>query len=304
MFEGLEAAPPPPVLEEADGEIPPALLEQPERFDAFGLDLGRYDRWIRFSGLYFRWLRVTVDGLENVPVEGPALLVGNHAGHRLHDAASLQYAVRRHHPGKRVIRSLMAWDLGKLLVAGHVATQYAGCVVGHPRNADYLLGKGSLVLVYPEGTRAAVKPFRRRHQLCGPEHWGSGFVKTALKNEVPIIPVVTQGFETAVPTLWRSKLLGRMWGLRSGLFPVSPQTLVTGPFLCFPGVAPFPVRCRVSIGRPLDPRDLAPSGRIRTEEDVRHVSLAIRDLIQNRLDELVAERPRPLVGRRRLQAAG
>ncbi|HWO46900.1 MAG TPA: hypothetical protein VNM41_02480, partial [Solirubrobacterales bacterium] len=76
----------------------------PEFYDAFGFDPRWHDRWMRFCRFYFRWLRVQVDGLENVPAEGPALLVGNHAGARMHEVGSLQYATRCLHPDRRIVR--------------------------------------------------------------------------------------------------------------------------------------------------------------------------------------------------------
>jgi 1-acyl-sn-glycerol-3-phosphate acyltransferase len=271
----------------AEGQGDEALLGRDDPFDAFGLDQRYYDRWIWITGLYYRWLRVTVDGLENLPAQGPAMLVGNHAGNRLHDASALQYAARRLHPAGRMIRPLAFNGLAKLVLMGHIATQYAGCVVGHPRNAQYLLDRGELVLVYPEGSHSTSKPFHARNDLCPPDQWGSGFVRTALRCDVPVVPVVAHGFETAVPVLWQSRRLGRLWKMPDGVLPVSPQTILTGSFPMSPGVMPFPVRCRLSILPPLDLHRLASGGEIRSEDDVQHVAQAVRSLIKDRLDVLV-----------------
>jgi 1-acyl-sn-glycerol-3-phosphate acyltransferase len=265
-------------------------LETPEYFDAFGFDPKWHERWMRICRFYFRWLRVRVDGLENVPAEGPALFVGNHAGARMHEVNSLQYAVRRLHPAARIVRPLVAWQMGKFMVAGHFTFQYAGAVVEHPRNADYLLQRGEMALVYPEGSWSTAKSFGERNQLCAAEHWGNNFVRTALRNQVPVIPVAAHGFESAIPTLWRSRLLGRLWGLRIGVQPVYPQTFLTFGHPQASGLLPFPVRCRLSIGRPLDLRDLAPAGGVASEADVREVSLAVRSVLQQRLEEMAAPR--------------
>jgi len=268
------------------------LLEMPEYFDAFGFDPRWHDRWMRICKLYFRWLRVRVDGLENVPGDRPALLVGNHAGARLHEANSLQYAVRRLHPACRIVRPLVAWQMGKFMVAGHFTFQYAGSVVEHPRNADHLLQRGELALVYPEGNWSTAKSFSERNQLCVPEHWGNSFVRTALRNQVPIVPVAAYGFEAAVPTLWQSRTLARLWGLQIGTQPVSPQSFLTFGHPQASGLFPFPVKCRLLIGHPIDPRELAPPGGVRSEADIRKISLAVREVIRRHLDEMSAERQR------------
>jgi len=265
------------------------LLETAEYFDAFGFDPRWHERWMRICRIYFRWLRVSVEGLENIPSHGPALFVGNHAGARMHEANALQYAVHRLHPGKRIVRPLVAWQMGKFMVAGHFTFQYAGSVVEHPRNADHLLQHGELALVYPEGSWSTAKSFRERNQVCRPEHWGNSFVRTALRNQVPVIPVAAHGFETAVPTLWQSRLLGRFWKLRIVTQPVSPQSFLTFGHPQASGLFPFPVRCRLSIGEQIDLRDLAPGG-IESEQDVRAVSLAVRDLLQRRLAEMSPRR--------------
>ncbi len=268
------------------------LLETPEYFDPFGFDHDLHARWMRVCGFYFRWLRVQVDGLENIPAEGPALLVGNHAGARMHETNSLLYAVRRLHPAQRIVRPLASWKIARTMVAGYLTFHYTGAVVEHPRNADYLLQRNQLALAYPEGSWSTVKVFRDRNRLCAPEYWGNSFVRTALRNEVPVIPVAAHGFEAAIPTLWRSRLLARFWKLRIGLQPVYPQTILA---LGHPQAGcffPFPVRCRLSIGRPIDLDALASPGGIRSPEDIRRVSLEVRGVLQRQLDELATRRRR------------
>lgn len=267
-----------------------SLLETPEYFDAFGFHHDLHERWMRVCRFYFKWLRVKVEGLENIPAEGPALFVGSHAGARMHEINSFLYAARHLHPAGRIVRPLASWKIGRSMVGGHLTFNYAGAVVEHPRNADYLLQRGELVAVYPEGSWSTVKVFRDRNRLCAPEYWGNSFVRTALRNQVPVIPVAAHGFEAAIPTLWRSRLLARFWKLRIGLQPVYPQTLLA---LGHPQAGcffPFPVRCRLSIGQPIDLNDLAPPGGIRSPEDIRKVSLVVRAVLQQQLEELSARR--------------
>jgi len=263
----------------------PAAVSRVDPFDAFGFDQRYYDRWIRLARVYFRWLRVSVDGLQNLPDAGGGILVGNHAGHRWHDTTSLQFAARRLHGGKRVVRPLIFNGLGKFPVAGHVITQYAGGVVAHPRNVEYLLDRDELVLVYPEGVNSTLKRFGERNRPCPVEQWGSGFVRAAIRSGKPIVPVVGYGFESTVPTIALSRRLGRFWGMPKGLYPVSPQALLLGTVPMNSGAIPFPVKCHLSILPPIHV-----DGRFDRDAQIRELVGAVWEVIADRLSCLRAGR--------------
>ena len=54
--------------------------------------------------LWTRYFRVRLLGLENVPDDGAALLVGNHSGGIPYDGAMLLHGIRRDHPRHRYVR--------------------------------------------------------------------------------------------------------------------------------------------------------------------------------------------------------
>ena len=58
--------------------------------------------------LYGKYFRVRSVGIENVPSDGPALLVANHSGGLPYDGAMLIYGVFRDHPAHRRLRTLVA----------------------------------------------------------------------------------------------------------------------------------------------------------------------------------------------------
>jgi len=67
----------------------------------------------RSSGLLLRfffrsWFRVEVSGIENIPSEGAALLVANHAGVLPFDGLMLSVGVHDEHPAQRDLRLLAA----------------------------------------------------------------------------------------------------------------------------------------------------------------------------------------------------
>ncbi|WP_245353213.1 1-acyl-sn-glycerol-3-phosphate acyltransferase [Pseudonocardia parietis] len=236
------------------------------------------------ASLYYRWLQVRTAGLSNVPSDGAAILVGNHAGLRVYDFFSLQVALRRFHPARRWVRAPLHIGTEKALFFGHLMIQYAGGVVGHRRNARYLLDKGELVMTYPEGGNSTGKRFRDRDVLCDLQHFGSGWARLALEADVPVIPVGSSGFESAVPTLFRSTTLGRYWGMDNDLYPVSPQSFLTATMPTLAWTLPFPTRCALSFGEPLDIKSLVGDADPKTEEAIGSATAKVHSIIQAHIE--------------------
>ncbi|MFR9753728.1 1-acyl-sn-glycerol-3-phosphate acyltransferase [Nocardia sp. 004] len=221
----------------------------------FPLDERRYDQFIAVAELYSRWLRFRVSGLEHVPAEGPALLIGNHTGLRLHDGLATAVALRNRHPARRIVRTLAHTGIAALPRVANTQTNYMGAVIGTRPNTLALLDEGWLVMTYPEGAKSTAKPFGERDRVMPIEAWGRGWADLAAQTGVPVIPIGVSGVEAAIPTLWRSTFLGRRFGMKDDLYPVSPQAALIGfqPFLT--PLLPFPVRCGLSFGPPILPSD-------------------------------------------------
>lgn len=221
--------------------------------ERFAVDQRKYDRYIRVVSAYSRWLRFRVSGLANVPHSGPALLVGNHAGLRMHDFFATEVAIRRAHPAHRIVRGLAHREIVERPSVAALQLEHMGLVIGTPENARGLLEDGWPVLTYPEGAKSTARPFSERDTLLPVETWGAGWARLALETGAPVIPVGVSGVEAAVPTLWRSKRLGRAFGLQDDLYPVAPQSPLIGfqPFLT--PLVPLPVRCGLSFGQSIVP---------------------------------------------------
>ena len=73
-----------------------------------------------------------------------------------------------------------------------------GVVPAHPANAQRLLGdEGRLAIVFPEGMKGSGKVLWQRYRL---RRFGrGGFVRTALRAKVPIVPIALVGGEEAMP---------------------------------------------------------------------------------------------------------
>jgi 1-acyl-sn-glycerol-3-phosphate acyltransferase len=132
-------------------------------------------------------LDVEVENLENLP-PGRGLLVTNHAFG--FDAALLMARIEAA-SGRRV------WVLGEhawwMIPGLRRLAAAVGTVDGTQENADRLLSEDELVLVMPGGVREALKPRELRYRLL----WGHryGFVRVALRNKAPIVPIASLGPE-------------------------------------------------------------------------------------------------------------
>jgi 1-acyl-sn-glycerol-3-phosphate acyltransferase len=179
-------------------------------------DWGRSERIYHLMepvlNFYYRyWFRVEVEGIERVPARTGALLASNHAGALPPDAPMIMQAIRNEHPTPRPL-----YMLGEHWFKGYpgigMFTNKLGLVAAHPANAHRLLhDEHKLVLVFPEGQKGTRKLFWQRYKL---RRFGrGGFVKTAIRAGVPIVPVAVVGAEEAMPIFAHVPLLQRLTGL-------------------------------------------------------------------------------------------
>ena len=172
-----------------------------------------------------------------MPSDGGALIVSNHSGALPPDAPMIMQAIRHEHPSPRPVYMLGEhWFKGYPGV-GMLANKI-GLVAAHPANAQRLLrDERRLALVFPEGQKGSRKVFWQRYRL---RRFGrGGFVRTAIRAGVPIVPVAVVGAEEAMPIFAHVPLLQRLTGLI--YFPVN---------LAFPhfGMAAGLCTCRRSSG--------------------------------------------------------
>ncbi len=128
--------------------------------DDFGFDADLSDHVIAapFRPLYNKWFRVETRGLENVPDDGSALVVGNHSGTLPMDAVMTALALLDHHPARRHLR-LLAADLVFATPFLAPLARKAGNTLACNADAERLLNDGELVGVFPECFKGIGKPF-------------------------------------------------------------------------------------------------------------------------------------------------
>jgi 1-acyl-sn-glycerol-3-phosphate acyltransferase len=262
--------------------------EPGRELDDWGRSQRVFDLIAPLLDFYYRyWFRVEAEGIENVPAEGGALLVSNHSGALPPDAPMIMQAIRHEHPKSRDGESRPLYMLGEHWFKGYpgvgMLTNKIGLVAAHPANAQRLLrDEQQLALVFPEGQKGSRKLFWQRYKL---RRFGrGGFVRTAMRAGVPIVPVAVVGAEEAMPIFAHVPLLQRITGLI--YFPINhafPHFGLAAAAMYLP--AKFKIRF-------LEPVDLSRYG----PEDAGDVGLVqslaedIRVRIQAELDRLLCSR--------------
>ena len=255
--------------------------------DAFGFDVELTERVFLplLRPLVDSWFRVELRGVDNLPVEGAALLVANHAGTLPLDGMVLHAVV--HDAIGRHPRMLGADLIFATPFVGDLARR-TGSTLACQEDAERLLRSGAMVSVFPEGFKGLGKPYADRYQL---QRFGrGGFVAAAIRASVPIVPISIVGSEEIYPLLSRAPLLARALGLP--YFPVTPTFPWLGPL----GAVPLPSRWVIGVGEAV-PTDELPPGAAEDPMTVFDLTDQVRETIQQSLHGLLEERGGPFSSR-------
>ncbi|MFC9385015.1 acyltransferase family protein [Streptomyces venezuelae] len=250
--------------------------------DEFGYDEELTDQVLMslLRPLYEKYFRVEVKGVENIPAEGGALIVANHSGTLPLDGLMMQVAVHDHHPAGRHLR-LLAADLVFVLPVVNELARKAGHTLACAEDAERLLRAGEIVGVMPEGFKGIGKPFGERYKL---QRFGrGGFVSTALRAGVPIVPCSIVGAEEIYPMVGNAKTLARLLGIP--YFPLTPTFPWLGPL----GALPLPTKWTIQFGEPIPTDSFAPEA---AEDPMLMFNLTdqVREQIQHTLYKLLVQR--------------
>ena len=191
----------------------------------------------------FPWVRFDIDGLDHIPTEGPAILVGNHRSY--FDPLAIGFTIAR---VGRPLRFLGKKEVFDAPIVGQIATAMGGIRVDRGTGssepleaAAQALAAGELVAIMPQGTiprgRAFFDP-----ELKG--RWGAA--KLAALARVPVIPLGIWGTE-------------KVWPRNARL----PNVTAIGD----------PPTVRVRVGPPVDLKYRSP------DADTRRIMAALSDLL-------------------------
>ena len=242
------------------------------------------------SDVYFRG---EVRGLENIPAEGPVLLVGNHSGGTLIAVTFVFAQAFYDHFGAEREFHQLAHDLVFKIPGIRATLQPYGTVPASPDNMREALAKDAALLVYPGGDHESYRASWRSSEIDFAGR--KGFIRLALELGVPIVPVVAiGGQETALflgqgHRVAQALRLDKRLRLKVAPVQIGPPFGVT--FLDAPLRVPIPAKITVEVLPLIDlEKELGASPDPEAGYDF------VTGVMQEKLDELAEERTLPVIG--------
>jgi len=246
---------------------------------------------------YAWYFRPDVSGFELLPRQGPFLVVGNHSGGQMPpDLPVLLVAWWRERGEEEPVYALFHSFLLGIPGVGQLLAR-AGAVEAGPTEAEAILRGGGILIDYPGGDYEVFRPWWERNRI---EFGGRlGFVRLALRTQVPVVPAVSIGGHETVVVLARGERIAKRLGL-DRMFRIKVMPLVLGPPLgVVPGgipTWPLPAKITVELGKPIDwPARFGPEAAD-DEAVVRDCYTELTETMQATLDRLAAERRFPVLG--------
>ena len=240
------------------------------------------------------YYRAEVDGVENMSDRASLMISTHNGGYYMPDLLALQVAFWR-----RFGMETRGYGLGHKAALGLPMARdvlpKVGAIYASPENARIALESDAPLLICPGGDRDALKPFSQRHKIQFGDRMG--FIRTALKHQVPIIPVVSVGAHEVFYGLSEGKRLARLMRFDK-LFRIKAVPLTLGfPLGVTPGGIfhiPMPSKVKVQVLEPMsfdDPPEAADDAAI-----VQHRFDQVVSTMQAALDKMAARRRWPIFG--------
>ena len=241
--------------------------------------------------LYVRWFRPEVRGFEHLPEKGPFLVVGNHSGGATPpDIPILMTAWWRERGVDEPVYGLFhSAFLGMPGVGPNVAK--AGALEAGWDNAEAILRRGGIVIVYPGGDHEAFRPFgdRDRIDFAG----RTGFLRLAMRTGVPIVTAVSCGAHDTVLVLTRGERLARAHPLLRRWRVKTQPFLLGAPWIVSPGLPTLqlPAKVVVQLSPPIDLAAEYGTDAAADDQALADAYERVTGSMQDVMNELAAERP-------------
>jgi 1-acyl-sn-glycerol-3-phosphate acyltransferase len=271
------------------------VAERAGDWDLEAQDLAWMERQKYFwNPLIDYWFRMEMEGWEKLP-EPPALLIGIHSGAPfVWDAWTVGIQWWRHFGDERPLHGT-AHDV--LMAAPLVGSFFRkmGVLPAAPDSISAALAAGRDVALWPGGEVDSLRPWVKRDEaiLAGRK----GFVRMAIRANVPIVPISTVGGPDSMPVIFSGRRLAKALRLdqvaRLKTFPIS----ISAPWGIGPAVLPeipFPTKIRTAFQ---DPIKLSNDPAKADDEDyVNRKYDEVQASIQRGMDRLARRRRLPLFG--------
>jgi 1-acyl-sn-glycerol-3-phosphate acyltransferase len=236
------------------------------------------------------WHRAEVRGLDDFPAGG-ALVVANHSGGLF--AMDVPVFATDFYAAFGYDRPVYTLS-HDILFAGPTGDylKRTGFIPASHRNADEALRSGGVVIVFPGGDYDVYRPSLSANTIDFDGR--TGYVRAALNAGVPIVPSVSIGGQENQLFLSRGEWLAKATRLdklmRAKILPIS-FGLPFGFSMVLPVNVPLPTKIITQVLPPIDV--IAEFG---DDPDVGEVDAHVREVMQQALDALAAERRLPLIG--------
>lgn len=220
-----------------------------------------------------RYLRVEVEGSENIPDRGRAIVISNHSGYSGFDAVMLQNEIRRlkRRTARMVAHKL--WFFGRPV---RVVSGKMGLIEADMNHCLEYLRKEELLILFPEGEAGNFKTSDRRYRL---QEFKRGFVRLAMITGSPIVPSVVIGAEETHINLSQIRFTKYLIG-----------TVVPVPL----NVIPLPVKWKIKFLPPVRLDGYSPADAM-DRRKVYQVTREVRHILQKALiQELRLRKGEPL----------
>lgn len=236
-------------------------------------------------------------GLENIPSEA-FLGVGNHTG--MHFMPESLLWLSKYHSEERSVPMLtlihhMTHLFGRLV---HLPVNELGFLEAKPDSALNALQSGFAVTVYPGGDRDVARTFTDRNKINFFDHLG--YVKTALRAQVPILPIVGCGGGETLFVLNSGERFAAWSGLKRLAKVHTWPTYWSFPFGWHVGhfphfELPLPSQMTISVLEPFYLNHYQPSDA-ENPEIVKNINDDVMYVMQKELDRLSKGRI-PILGK-------
>ncbi|WP_428844605.1 lysophospholipid acyltransferase family protein [Mycolicibacterium hodleri] len=238
-----------------------------------------------------RWYRSEVHGLEHMP-EGGSLIVSNHSGGTL----TMDFPVFLVDWCARFGLERPCFLLSHAVLFRTPLAEWLrgiGLVPAHRDAAHTILTSGATLMVFPGGDYDVSRPSTSANTI---DFDGRvGYVRTALKADVPIVPMVSIGGQESQVYLTRGATLARWMRLpqlaRIATLPITFGFPWGPSVLGLPPNIPFPTKIITQVLEPVDLR-----AEFGDDPDSQIVDSHIRKLMQSALDEMARKRRFPVLG--------
>jgi 1-acyl-sn-glycerol-3-phosphate acyltransferase len=239
------------------------------------------------------YFRAEVRELDNIPAEGPVLLVGNHSGGTLiADTFVFAQAFYDHFGPTRRFHQLVHDLVFQLPGARRSLARYGG-VPASPDNMADALKRDAALLVYPGGDHETYRPSWESSKIDMAGR--TGFARLAVEHDVPIVPIVAIGGQETALFLGQGRSLAKLLRLpelaRVKVFPaqIAPPFGLT--MMDLPGRVPLPAKITVKALPPIDLKK-----QLGDKPDPEEAYELVTSTMQRALTGLSRERNLPVVG--------